>query len=121
MIFNNSKPLNSSLWQNAWGRLGGTTKNDSTVADGDSRSVAPLKIFMVGEAEQSDYVVANLKGKLNEASYETLLSFARAQKAAGVTVLYLNLNSVTELGLTGRFALGNVARLFANLPLLVPE
>ena len=60
-------------------------------------------------------------GVIDRHSYESLIATAVALHRAGCRSLLLDLRQTSKLELAGLFALLNIARLYANQPLLDPE
>lgn len=79
----------------------------------------PLTITEYGYSNGA--VMLNLAGQLNATSAEYLFSQAQATYEQGSRRLVLNLDQVSEIELSGTFVLGNIARLYAGLPLINPE
>ena len=84
-------------------------------------AVDNLRITVQAYGQTTPIIIFRLEGRLDFESEQSLLALAQEAYGQGARRLVITLDGISEIRLSGLFALGNIVRLFAGLPLLDPE
>lgn len=111
-----------SRFQQFWGQYVATAPQPSPLASiTPAATAATMTINVISPDPIHPIKRIQIKGSLDRRADEAFVTNATALYRQGCRRLIVDLTATTQLDLAGRFALYNVARLFADVGLLNPE
>ncbi|MFN8440665.1 MAG: hypothetical protein U0175_07855 [Caldilineaceae bacterium] len=111
------RTLLKTVWERRK-RPSSSSKRAATIVDTKPMLLTLREAPMPG---RNDVVCLEVEGALNRHTYLRLIETARTHHSLGRRSLLLELQQVSEIEISGFFALLSIARLYSGQPLLDPE